>query len=56
MSTQTSLVTGVDFVSVPTQDLDAAMDFYGDVLGLQRSKMWQRSERTRSAPSSRPAP
>ena len=40
MSTQTSLVTGVDFVSVPTRDLDAAMEFYGDVLGLQRSKTW----------------
>ena len=36
------LVTGVDFVSVPTQDLDAAMEFYGDVLGLPRSSMWQR--------------
>jgi predicted enzyme related to lactoylglutathione lyase len=35
-------VTGVDFVSVPTQDLDAAMGFYGDVLGLERSKVWQR--------------
>jgi predicted enzyme related to lactoylglutathione lyase len=40
MSTQTSLVTGVDFVSVPTRDLDAAMEFYGDVLGLERSKTW----------------
>jgi predicted enzyme related to lactoylglutathione lyase len=41
MSTTTSLVTGVDFVSVPTSDLDAAMAFYGDVLGLERSSMWQ---------------
>jgi predicted enzyme related to lactoylglutathione lyase len=40
---QTSLVTGVDFVCVPTRDLTAAMDFYGDVLGLERSKVWQRS-------------
>jgi len=40
MSTRTSLVTGVDFVSVPTRDLDASMEFYGDVLGLQRSKTW----------------
>jgi predicted enzyme related to lactoylglutathione lyase len=38
-----SLVTGVDFVSVPTRDLDAAMDFYGNVLGLPRSSVWQRS-------------
>jgi uncharacterized protein YndB with AHSA1/START domain/predicted enzyme related to lactoylglutathione lyase len=36
------LVTGVDFVTLPTQDIARAMDFYGDVLGLQRSKLWQR--------------
>jgi predicted enzyme related to lactoylglutathione lyase len=42
MSTATSIVTGTDFVSVPTQDLDAAMDFYADVLGLERSSVWQR--------------
>jgi len=36
------LVTGVDFVSGPTRDLEAAMDFYGDVLGLPRSSVWQR--------------
>jgi predicted enzyme related to lactoylglutathione lyase len=42
MSTSTSIVTGVDFVSVPTQDLEAAMDFYGNVLGLPRSTVWQR--------------
>ena len=36
------IVTGVDFVSVPTRDLDAAMDFYGNVLGLPRSSVWQR--------------
>jgi predicted enzyme related to lactoylglutathione lyase len=41
MATATSIVTGVDFVSVPTQNLDAAMEFYGDVLGLERSKLWQ---------------
>jgi predicted enzyme related to lactoylglutathione lyase len=42
MTTSTSIVTGVDFVSVPTKDLDAAMDFYGTVLGLPRSSVWQR--------------
>ena len=42
MSTSTSIVTGVDFVSLPTQDLEAAMDFYGNVLGLPRSTVWQR--------------
>jgi hypothetical protein len=32
MSNPTSIVTGVDFVSVPTRDLTAAMDFYGNSL------------------------
>jgi predicted enzyme related to lactoylglutathione lyase len=36
------LVTGVDFVSVPTTDLERAMQFYGEVLGLPRSSVWQR--------------
>jgi predicted enzyme related to lactoylglutathione lyase len=30
-------VTGVDFVSVPTQDLERAVAFYGETLGLERS-------------------
>jgi catechol 2,3-dioxygenase-like lactoylglutathione lyase family enzyme len=42
MGTKTSLVTGVDFVSVPTRDLAAAIDFYENVLGLPRSSVWQR--------------
>jgi predicted enzyme related to lactoylglutathione lyase len=37
-----SFVTGVDFVSLPTRDLEAAMEFYGEVLGLPRSTVWQR--------------
>jgi len=41
---QTTVVTGVDFVCVPTRDITAAMDFYGDVLGLERSKLWQRGD------------
>lgn len=28
------LITGVDFVSVPTQDLERAVEFYGTALGL----------------------
>ena len=32
-----SSISGVDFVSVPTHDLDAAVAFYGDTLGLRRS-------------------
>ncbi len=42
MTAPTELVTGVDFVSLPTRNLDAAMDFYGNVLGLARSSVWQR--------------
>jgi predicted enzyme related to lactoylglutathione lyase len=31
------IVTGVDFASVPTQNLDKAVQFYGETLGLRRS-------------------
>jgi predicted enzyme related to lactoylglutathione lyase len=31
------LVSGVDFVGVPTKDLDVAVDFYGTKLGLPNS-------------------
>jgi predicted enzyme related to lactoylglutathione lyase len=31
------LVTGVDFLSVATRDLEQAVRFYGDTLGLERS-------------------
>lgn len=34
MASETSLVTGVDFVFVPTEDFEAASEFYGTVLGL----------------------
>ena len=33
-------ITGVDFIAIPTQDFDRAEAFYGDVLGLERSKRW----------------
>jgi predicted enzyme related to lactoylglutathione lyase len=33
-------VTGVDFIAVPTRDFEQADRFYGDVLGLERSKRW----------------
>jgi predicted enzyme related to lactoylglutathione lyase len=36
-STDTSIVTGVDFAAVPTKDLERAAAFYGDILGLRRS-------------------
>ena len=40
MATTTPLVTGVDFITVPTQDFDKAVEFYSTVLGLPESKRW----------------
>jgi predicted enzyme related to lactoylglutathione lyase len=38
MSTSTEqLISGVDFVALPTHDVVASAEFYGDKLGLQRS-------------------
>src|SRR3954464_9278260 len=37
MTAATEIVTGVDFVSIPTRDLDRAVEFYGNTLGLERS-------------------
>jgi predicted enzyme related to lactoylglutathione lyase len=31
------LITGVDFIGLPTHDLAAAVEFYGKTLGLRRS-------------------
>jgi predicted enzyme related to lactoylglutathione lyase len=33
-------ISGVDFITVPTNDFEKADEFYGDVLGLERSKQW----------------
>jgi predicted enzyme related to lactoylglutathione lyase len=33
-SSTAPLVTGVDFIGVPTEDFDRAVEFYGTVLGL----------------------
>jgi predicted enzyme related to lactoylglutathione lyase len=33
-------ITGVDFITVPTRDFEKADEFYGSVLGLERSKRW----------------
>ena len=33
-------VTGVDFVCVPTQNWEQSKEFYGETLGLERSKQW----------------
>jgi len=40
MPTSSSPITGVDFVSVPVQDIDRAVEFYGEVLGLPERKRW----------------
>ena len=40
MSAPTPLVTGTDFICVPTRDFETAVDFYGNVLGLPESKRW----------------
>jgi catechol 2,3-dioxygenase-like lactoylglutathione lyase family enzyme len=40
MTTQTPLITGTDFVTVATKDINAAEEFYSGVLGLPLSKRW----------------
>src|SRR3954449_10897421 len=40
MSTTAPAITGVDFVTIPTDDLEASMHFYGEVLGLPFVKRW----------------
>ncbi|MGH2954277.1 MAG: VOC family protein [Solirubrobacterales bacterium] len=40
MPAKTSLITGTDFITVSTKDFDAAVEFYGNVLGLPESKRW----------------
>jgi predicted enzyme related to lactoylglutathione lyase len=37
MSTESEFVRAVDFVGLPTRDLEAAATFYGQTLGLPRS-------------------
>ena len=34
------LITGTDFITVATKDIDAATEFYGSVLGLPLGKRW----------------
>jgi predicted enzyme related to lactoylglutathione lyase len=33
-------ITGVDFITIPTQDFERSRKFYEDVLGLEPSKTW----------------
>ncbi len=37
MPTTAQMITGVDFVAVPTHNLEAAAKFYGETLGLHQS-------------------
>lgn len=38
MSTETAdMITAVDFIGIPTRDLETAVEFYGVTLGLRRS-------------------
>jgi predicted enzyme related to lactoylglutathione lyase len=40
MTTTQTLVTGVDFVTIPARDFEASEHFYGTVLGLPPVKRW----------------
>jgi len=44
MSTTTKLITGVDYVGIPSDDLETARAFYETVLGLEPSSVWQRGD------------
>jgi catechol 2,3-dioxygenase-like lactoylglutathione lyase family enzyme len=35
-----ALVTGTDFLVIGSTDLDRSVEFYGEVLGLERGKKW----------------
>lgn len=39
-TTQQTFITGVDFVTLPTNDFEASVDFYANVLGLPKGKQW----------------
>jgi catechol 2,3-dioxygenase-like lactoylglutathione lyase family enzyme len=34
------LITGTDFITLSTKDIDKAVAFYGDTLGLEKGKQW----------------
>ena len=40
MANGNGMVNGVDFICIPTQNFDAAVDFYENTLGLEKSKQW----------------
>ena len=43
MAAANQMIRGVDFVSIATRDFEAALEFYGTVLGLPRTAMYGRS-------------
>lgn len=40
MTAAAPLITGTDFITIPTRDFDKSAKFYGEVLGLELSKRW----------------
>ena len=40
MTDGNGLISGVDFITVPTRDYERAARFYGETLGLEFSKRW----------------
>jgi catechol 2,3-dioxygenase-like lactoylglutathione lyase family enzyme len=40
MTSPAPMIGGVDFVSVPTENLEAATEFYGTLLGLECAKVY----------------
>jgi len=40
MNDGASVLNGVDFITVPTEDYDRAAQFYGETLGLPFGKRW----------------
>ena len=35
-----TLISGTDFTTIGTKDIDKAVEFYGGVLGLEKGKQW----------------
>jgi catechol 2,3-dioxygenase-like lactoylglutathione lyase family enzyme len=35
-----SLITGTDFITISTKDIDKAVEFYSETLGLEKGKQW----------------
>lgn len=40
MTPPSPLITGTDFITIAAKDFEAAVDFYGEVLGLPEVKRW----------------